>query len=69
MFNRFKRLWALSRKDPKLFENISPEDISKLPDAPNGQAIFIPEGTQEDYEEMLKEDSGISKWYKRIRDL
>lgn len=69
MFDRLKRVWSLSRKDPKFFESIEGFDIDSLPEVGDGKAEFIPEGSQQDYEEMLKEDSGISKWYKRIRNL
>jgi len=69
MFDRFKRLWSLSRKDPKIFENLTSDLIDNLPDAPDGKAEFISEGSQEDYEEMLKEDKGLRGWYNRIKNL
>jgi len=69
MLNRFKRLWKLSKKDMKVLEKLTPEQIEEIPDAPNGKAVFFGEGTEEEYDELQKEDSGMSGWYKRIRGL
>lgn len=72
IFQRLRRLWALSKKDPEVVEKmlkLEPEDIAKLPDPPDGKAVFMSEGTQEEFEELQKEDSGMAAWYKRIKNL
>lgn len=72
MLQRLKRLWKLSKKDPKTLEklfDLNEAIIDHLPEAPDGKAEFIPEATQEDYEEFKKEEEGTKSWYDRIRRL
>ena len=71
MLQRLKKLWALSRKDTKALEEVTPEQVDKLPeDNPgDGKAEFIPEATQEDFDEFEKEEKGTKAWYDRIRKL
>ena len=74
MLDRLKRLWKLSKKDPialdKLIgislDSLTDEQIEKLPDAGDGKAEFLGEGTEEEYLEMKRKDDGTDKWYKRI---
>ena len=68
MLNRIKKLWALAHRDP--------EELNKLLELPDeliedndGKAVFLSEGTVEDYKEFLKEEEGIDIWYKRLRNL
>jgi len=69
MLKRLKRLWKLSKKDPKELERFTPEVIAKIPEAPDGKAVFMGEGTQAEFDEQLKADAGTDKWYKRIKNL
>lgn len=69
MLNRFKRAWKLSKKDMKVLENLTPEQINEIPEAGNGKAVFFGEGTEEEYDELQKKDSGLIGWYNRIRNL
>lgn len=65
-------MWDLSKKDQRILkelEHLTPEEIGKLPDVGDGKAVFFDEGSHEEYEELLKEDKGLSGWYKRIRNL
>lgn len=32
----------------------------------DGQAAFLGEGTTEEFDDMLRADKGMDKWYKRI---
>tara|TARA_R110000868_G_scaffold86958_1_gene243527 strand:- start:16249 stop:16395 length:147 start_codon:yes stop_codon:yes gene_type:complete len=45
------------------------EEIKVMPEAGDGGAVFMGEGSHEEYQELLKEDNGLSGWYKRIRNL
>lgn len=69
MLQRLKRLWALSKKDPKALEELTPEIIARLPNPPDGKAVFLGEGTQEEFDEQVKSDKGMTAWYRRIRNL
>lgn len=33
------------------------------------KAVFFGEGSSEEYDEMIKADNGLDKWYNRIRNL
>lgn len=59
MLQRLRKLWALSKKDTKSLDSISLEDISKLPDAGDGQAVFLSEGTEEDFKKFDKKQKGL----------
>ncbi len=71
MFKRIKKLWALSKKDTKALEGLTPEQIASIPDANDGdgKAEFFTEGTQDDYDEFQKEETGTKAWYDRIKRL
>lgn len=72
MFKRIKRMYELSKKDPKALEtleNLSPEQLAFIPDEGDGKADFLGEGTTEEYEDMLKEDDGSKPWYDRLKNL
>lgn len=45
--------------------NFVPNSISESTDD-DGKAIFFGEGTTEEFEEQLRKDKGMDKWYKRI---
>ena len=62
MFNRLKRLWALSQKDEKALKklmDLTPEELDYLPPQGDGKAVFISEGTTEEFEEQEKKDKGL----------
>lgn len=69
MINRIKKILELSKKDPKVIDSILKEDIEKLPDEGDGNAVFFGEGTHEEFEEFEKEESGMNKWYNRLKNL
>ena len=70
MLNRIKRLWQLSKKDPKQVDELFDKKvIESIPELGDGKATFIPEATEEDYEEFKKEEEGTKPWYDRIRRL
>lgn len=65
-------MWTLSKKDPKVldvYDTLTPEDIKDIPDAADGKAVFLGEGTQEEFVEQERKDAGLAGWYKRIRNL
>lgn len=72
MFKRLRKLWVLSKKDPKaleLLETLTPEQLAIVPDEPvegDGKAEFFGEGTTEELLKLQREDSGLQPWYKRI---
>ena len=47
------------------------EDVPIIKKAINSseKAIFFGEGSSEEYDEMIKADNGLDKWYNRIRNL
>lgn len=72
MLNRIKKLWKLSKKNSEalsVLENLTQEQLDLVPDEGDGKAVFIGEGTEEEFKEQEKEDKGLSAWYKRIRNL
>lgn len=61
LFKRTKRLWKLSKKDPETLENfmnLSDKQIMDIPDE-DQKAVFLGEGTQEEFEEQQREDKGF----------
>lgn len=72
MLKRIKRLVQLSKKDPKalsVLENLTPEQLSKVPDEGDGKAVFFGDGTEEEFVELQREDSGLKGWYERLKNL
>lgn len=59
MFNRIKRMYELSKKDPKALDDLTDEQIEKLPDVGDGGAVFFGEGTEEEFKLMKEEDKGL----------
>jgi len=65
MLNRLKRIWQLSKKDPKKLAELTDEQIDKLPEAGNGKAEFLGVGTEEEFLEQENEDKfGFKKLFK-----
>lgn len=59
MFKRLKRLYQLTKKDPKaleLLENLTPEQMQSLPDEGDGKAEFLGAGTEEEFLEQERKD-------------
>ncbi len=62
MLKRIKRLMELSKKDPaalKRLEGLSDEQVATIPEAGDGKAVFISQGTEEEYREYEKEKRGL----------
>ena len=69
MFQRIKRLIKLSKKDPKVIEALTEQQIDNIPETGDGKAVFFSQGTLEEYKELQKEDSGLKAWYDRLKNL
>lgn len=69
MFTRIKRIIKLSGKSPEAIEALTDDQIEELPNVGDGNAVFIGEGTHEEFEEQQREDEGTKSWYDRIRRL
>lgn len=74
MFKRLKKLIALSRKDPKalkVLEDLTEEQLALVPEEElgDGKAVFISQGTNEEFLEQEKEDAGMKPWYDRLKNL
>lgn len=72
MLKRIKRMIELSKKDPealKVLENLTEEQLDQIPEAGDGKAVFIGEGTHEEWEDQKKEDEGTKPWYERLKQL
>lgn len=72
MIKKIKRLWQLSKKKPEEIDvllSLKDKEIELLEDEEKGKAVFFSEATDEDYEQFLKEESGLSKFYERIKKL
>ena len=59
MFNRIKRAWQLSNKNPEYLEKLSNEQIKAIPNKDYGKAVFITDGSVEDHEEFEREEQGF----------
>lgn len=74
MFKRLKKLIALSKKDPealKVLESLTVDQLALVPEENlgDGKAVFIGEGTHDDFLEQEKEDTGMKPWYERLKNL
>ncbi len=62
MLKRIKQLhkmWKLSNKDSnylEVLENITTNDIEKIPDKGNGKAIFISDMNDEEYNQYIRDE-------------
>ena len=62
MFNRVKRMWKLSQKNPEELNKLLdvPDEVLKsVPSAGDGKAVFIPEGTEAEHEKFEQEEKGM----------
>lgn len=74
ILKRLKRLIVLTKKDPKaleILENLSNEQLAIVPEAElgDGGAVFIGEGTHDEFVEFEKEEAGMKPWYERLKNL
>lgn len=74
MFKRLRRIIELSRKDPEILEKyteLTPEEIELIPNASkgDGKAVFLGEGSTEEYIEQKRADEGLKGWYDRLKQL
>jgi hypothetical protein len=74
MFKTLKRLIEFTKKDPKaleMLEKLSDEQLALVPDKNegDGKAVFIGEGTHEEFLEFEKEEKGMKPWYERLKNL
>lgn len=72
MFQRLKRYWQLTKKDPKALERLeklTEEDMAYIPEIGDSKAVFFSEGSTEEFDDFQKEESGMKAWYERIKNL
>ena len=74
MFKRLKRLYELSKKDSEVldvYDTLTPEEIKDIPDASkgDGKAVFLGEGSSEDFLDQERKDKGLAGWYERLKNL
>jgi len=44
-------------------------DVEQIPDAGDESAVFLGEGTHEEFIEQTRIDEGMAPWYERIKNL
>lgn len=54
-----KKLWKLSKKDPKKVDELLDDKIEALSDEGDGKAIFIGQGSEEEFRKQKDEDRGL----------
>lgn len=62
MFNRLRKLWKLTKKDQKALEkleSLNDEQITAIPDEPDGKAVFFGTPTEKEFKELEREDKGL----------
>jgi len=69
LIKRIKRTWELSKKDQKILDSLTDEQIEQLPEIGDGNATFFGEGTHDEWEDQKKEDEGMKPWYTRLNNL
>ncbi len=65
IINRIKKIWALSKKDLTVLDDITMEDIKELPNTGDGKAEFIPMMSENERDEYLKNQD---PWYKKLNE-
>jgi hypothetical protein len=62
MLQRLKNIIRLSKKQPEAIEALTKEQIDSLPNMGDGKAVFIDEGTEEEFKEQENLDKyGVKK--------
>ncbi len=72
IFKRLKRFWDLTKKEPealKKLEQLTEEEMAYIPEIGDGRAVFFGSGSQEEFDDLQKEDAGMKPWYDRLKDL
>jgi len=70
LINRFKKIWELSKKDLKVLDDISIEDIKELPNKGNGKAEFIPMMSETERDEYLKNQIPVwKKFNEKLKEI
>lgn len=59
MLNRIRNIIKLSGKDQQKLAELTDEQIDSLPDEGNGNAVFLGEGSHEEFEEQERADKGF----------
>lgn len=59
IFERLTKAWKLATKDQEKLDALTTEQIDAMPDMGDGKAVFLGEGSEEDYKEQEKEDKGL----------
>ena len=59
MFKRLKRIIELSKRDKKLVDKLTINEILGLPLEGDGKAEFISEGTEQDFKDQTQKDKGL----------
>lgn len=62
MFKRLKRLWALSKD-----ETLNAEGMMLSTEQGTGKAEVLPDMTEQEYQDYLKEQQGWGSFFKRLR--
>lgn len=52
-------MWNLSQKDPEFLDKLTDEQIEIIPNAGDGKAVFISQGSEEEFKEFENEEKGI----------
>lgn len=72
MFKRIKKLWQLTKKDPKaleILENLTDEQLKSVPEEGDEKAEFLGMGTEEEFVKQQRKDNGLQGWYERLKKL
>lgn len=62
MWNRIKRYWELTKKDPKALEKLeqlTEEDLAYIPEVGDGKAVFFDAGYEQEFKELENEKKGF----------
>lgn len=59
MFKRIRKIWELSRRDKKIVDKLTLEEVVSIPLEGDGKGEFLGEGTKEEFEDMEKGDRGV----------
>lgn len=58
LFQRIKKIIALSKKDISVIDKLSEKEINAIPDSGDGNAVFFGEPTLEEEKLIEREDKG-----------
>jgi hypothetical protein len=70
IISRIKKIWELSKKDLKVLDEISIEEIKELPNVGNGKAIFIPLMSELERDKYLHDEMPVwKKFNEKLKEL